>query len=106
MQDMPKKIDEELKARAVRLVREHRAEYPTLTAAVLAVAKQVGVGKESVRRWVAQAEVDAGTRPGATTEESAEIRRLKAENRRLREDVAILKAATSFFAGELDPRNR
>jgi transposase len=106
MQDMPKKIDEELKARAVRLVREHRAEYPTLTAAVLAVAKQVGVGKESVRRWVAQAEVDAGTRPGVTTEESAEIRRLKAENRRLREDVAILKAATSFFAGELDPRNR
>jgi transposase len=103
---MPKKIDEELKARAVRLVREHRAEYPTLTAAVLAVAKQVGVGKESVRRWVAQAEVDAGTRPGVTTEESAEIRRLKAENRRLREDVAILKAATSFFAGELDPRNR
>jgi transposase len=106
MQDMPKKIDEELKARAVRLVREHRAEYPTLTAAVLAVAKQVGVGKESVRRWVAQAEVDAGTRPGVTTNESAEIKRLKAENRRLREDVAILKAATSFFAGELDPRNR
>jgi transposase len=106
MQDMPKKIDEELKARAVRLVREHRAEYPTLTAAVLAVAKQVGVGKESVRRWVAQAEVDAGTRPGVTTEGSAEIKRLKAENRRLREDVAILKAATSFFAGELDPRNR
>jgi transposase-like protein len=106
MQDMPKKIDEELKARAVRLVREHRAEYPTLTAAVLAVAKQVGVGKESVRRWVAQAEVDAGTRPGVTTQESAEIKRLKAENRRLREDVAILKAATSFFAGELDPRNR
>ena len=77
-----------------------------MTAAVQAVAKQVGVGKESVRRWVAQAEVDAGTRPGVTTQESAEIKRLKAENRRLREDVAILKAATSFFAGELDPRNR
>ena len=41
-----------------------------------------------------------------TTEELEEIRRLKAENRRLREDVAVLKAATSFFVGELDPRNR
>ena len=103
---MPKKIDEELRARAVRLVMEHRSEYPTLTAAVQAVAKQVGVGKESVRRWVAQAEVDTGARPGATTKESAEVKRLKAENRQLREDVAILKAATTFFAGELDPRNR
>ena len=103
---MPKKIDAELKARAVRLVMEHRAEYPTTTAAVLAVSKQVGVGKESLRRWVAQAEVDAGDRPGVTSEELEEIKRLKAENRRLREDVAILKAATSFFVGELDPRNR
>jgi transposase-like protein len=72
----------------------------------LAVARQVGVGKESLRRWVNQAEVDAGDRPGVSSEELEEIRRLKAENRRLREDVAILKAATSFFVGELDPRNR
>ena len=103
---MPKKIDDELKARAVRLVMEHRDEYPNLTAASLAVAKQLGVGKESVRRWVIQADVDAGRREGTTTEESEEIKRLKSENRRLREDVAILKAATSFFVGELDPRNR
>jgi len=73
---------------------------------VAAVAKQVGVGHESLRRWVAQAEVDTGRRPGVTTEEQEEIKKLKAENRRLREDVAILKAATSFFVGELDPRNR
>jgi len=59
-----------------------------------------------VRRWVNQAEVDAGDRPGVTSAELEEIKRLKAENRRLREDVAILKAATSFFVGELDPRNR
>ena len=70
------------------------------------MAKQLGVGKETVRRWVIQAEVDAGQRPGVSTEEAEEIKRLKAENRRLREDVAILKAATSFFVGELDPRNR
>jgi transposase-like protein len=103
---MPKKIDEQLKDRAVRLVTEHQQEYPSLSAACGAVARQVGVGKESVRRWVRQAEVDRGERVGVTSQESEEIRRLKAENRRLREDVAILRAATSFFAGELDPRNR
>jgi transposase len=59
---MPKKIDPELKARAVCLVSEHRGEYPAVTAASRAVAKQVGVGKESVRRWEIQAEIDAGHR--------------------------------------------
>ena len=103
---MPKMIDPELKARAVRLVTEHVSEYPSLAAAAAAVAKQLGVGKESVRRWVIQAQVDTGERDGITTEEQAEVKRLKAENRRLREDVAILRAATTFFAGELDPRNR
>lgn len=103
---MPKKIDEELKARAVRLVNDHLAEYPSVTAASAAVAKQVGVGKESVRRWVIQAQVDGRQRQGVTTEELAEIKRLKAENKRLREDVEILRAATTFFVGELDPRNR
>ena len=92
---MPKMIDPELKARAVRLVTEHVSEYPSLTAAVAAVAKQLGVGKESVRRWVIQAQVDTGERDGITTEEQAEVKRLKAENRRLREDVAILRAATT-----------
>ncbi len=103
---MPKRIDDEVKARAMRLVSEHQSEYPSLTAAAEAVARQVGVGKESVRRWVIQAQIDGGQRPGATSEELAEIKALKAENRRLREDVAILKAATSFFVGELDPRSR
>ena len=52
MSTMPKKIDDELKARAVRLVSDHRGEYSSLTAAAAAVAKQLGVGKETVRRWV------------------------------------------------------
>ncbi len=103
---MPKKIDDELKARAVRLVQDHRGEYSSLTAAAAVVAKQLGVGKESVRRWVIQAEVDAGQRAGASSEELAEIKALKAKVRRLEEDNAILKSATVFFAGELDPRNR
>lgn len=103
---MPKKIDQALRDRAVRLVLEHRAEYPSTSKAIAAVARQEGVGAESLRRWVVQAEIDAGTREGQTSEEHAEIKRLKTENRRLREDVAILKAATTFFAGELDPRGR
>jgi transposase len=103
---MPKKIDSELKSRAVRLVMDHREEYPTMTAACAAVAHQLGVGKESVRRWVAQAEVDGGQRPGVSSTETVQIKELKAKVRRLEEDNAILKAATVFFAGELDPRNR
>lgn len=103
---MPKKIDPAVKERAVRLVLEHRGEYSSLTAAAAAVARQERLGAETVRRWVLQAEVDAGARDGVTSAEHAEIKRLKAENARLREDVAILKAATSFFVGELDPRNR
>jgi transposase len=103
---MPKKINQQLRERAVRLVREHRAEYSSTTAAAEAVARQLGVGKESVRRWVVQADIDGGLRAGSASEESAEIRKLKAENRRLREDVEILRSATTFFAGELDPRSR
>ncbi|GGO79157.1 hypothetical protein GCM10012276_38250 [Nocardioides deserti] len=59
-----------------------------------------------MRRWVMHPDVDAGVKPGVTSEEHAEIKRLKAENKRLREDVEILRAATSFFVGEFDPRNR
>ena len=103
---MPKMIDPQVRERAVRLVLEHRSEYPSNAKAIAAVARQEGVGAEPLRRGVVQAETDAGDRGGQTSEEHAETRRLKAENKRLGEDVAILRAATTFFAGELDPRNR
>lgn len=103
---MPKKINSELKARALRLVAEHQQDYPSQTAVALAVGKQLGLGRETVRRWMVQANIDAGDRAGVTSVEQAEIKRLKAENRRLREDVEILRAATTFFAGELDSRTR
>ncbi len=90
----------------MRLVREHRSEYPSLTAAAAAVARQERLGKETVRRWALQAEIDAGERLGSTSEELVEIKTLKANVRRLEEDNAVLRAATVLFAGELDPRNR
>lgn len=59
---MRKKIDDELKARAVRLVGEHQGEHSSLTAAAAVVAKQLDVGKQSVRRWVLQSQIDGGQR--------------------------------------------
>lgn len=103
---MPKKTDPALRERAIRLVREHRSDYPSNAQAIAAVARQENIGRETLRRWVYQADIDAGDTAGQTSDELAEIKRLKTENKRLREDVAILKAATTFFAGELDPRNR
>lgn len=103
---MPKKISPEVKARAVRMVQEHQEDFPSVTAAAAAVAKQLGLGRETVRRWVVDAEIDAGARPGTTSAEHAEIKALKAKVRRLEEDNAILKAATTLFVGELDSRTR
>jgi transposase len=63
----------------------------------------VGIGAaETVRTWVRKSQVDAGQRPGVTSEEASEIRRLKAENAELRRANEILKAASTFFAAELD----
>jgi transposase-like protein len=80
------------------MVAEHQQDYPSVTAAAQAVAKQLGLGRETVRRCLVQADIDTGGRPGMTSAEHAEIKRLKTENRRLREDVEILRAATTFFA--------
>jgi transposase len=80
----------------VRLVREHRAEYSSTTAAARRWSASWARGTESVRLWVVQADIDGGLRPGTSSEESTEIRNLKAENRRLREDVEILRATTTI----------
>ena len=106
MRRVPKKIDTKVKERCVRAVLEHLPEYPTMTAAAEAVARREQVSVESVRRWAVQAQTDAGLRQGATTEELTQIRELKARVRRLEEDNEILRRASIFFAGELDPRNR
>jgi len=71
---------------------------------VTRVAVQLGLGSETLRHWVKQAEIDGGQRPGTTTEERQRIAELEREVRELRRANEILKAAASFFARELDPR--
>jgi transposase-like protein len=103
---MPKKYEPEFKARLVRMAIEQIPHYPTKTAACEAVAKREGVGRETLRKWVTQAEVDIGVRKGVTSAEQDELAVLRRDNKRLREQVEILSAATSFFAGALDSRKR
>jgi transposase len=76
-----------------------RSEWP----AIVAVAQKLGIGSaETLRKWIRRAEVDGGRRPGTTSEEHAEIKRLKREVAELRRANEILKAASAFFAAELD----
>ena len=97
----------ELRERAVRMVTEVRPEYPSDWPAICAVAQRLGIGSaETLRKWYRQAEVDGGQRPGVTSQESAEIKRLKRENAELRRANEILKSASAFFAAELDRPHR
>ena len=93
----------ELRERAVRMVAEIRDQHESEWAAMGRVAGLLGVGTpETVRKWCRQAEVDAGARPGVTSEESAELKRLKRENAELKRANVILRSASAFFAAELD----
>lgn len=102
-----KRYPAELRERAVRMVGEIRADHESDWAAITQVAKLLGVGTpETVRKWCRQAEVDAGRRPGVTTEEAVELKRLKRENAELKRANSILKAAAAFFGAELDRPSR
>ena len=96
----------ELRERAVRMVLETTAERGDRFGVVTRVAGQLGIGPESLRKWVHQAEIDAGSRQGVTTEDKGRIAELEKENRELRRANAILKSASAFFAAELDRPTR
>jgi transposase len=100
---MPKQYPTELRQRAVRLVAEQRDQYQSEYEAIRSIAAKLGISTaETLRKWMRQAEIDSGRRAGTTSEESAELRKLRAEVKELRRANEILKAASAFFAAELD----
>jgi transposase len=96
----------EVRERAVRLVVEHRGEYETEWAAIVSIAEKFGCSPETLRGWVRRMEVDQGSRSGTTTADAQRIKELERDNRELRRANEILKAASVFFARELDPQLR
>jgi len=106
MPPSPRKYPAELKERSVRLVRELMSEEPELSKnqSIKRVAPKVGVVAETLRGWVDRADVDAGRKPGTTTEDAKRIKELEKELREVKRANEILLAASSFFARELDPR--
>ena len=100
----PQKYPDELRERAVRMVLEIRRETGERHGAVTRVARELGIGTESLRSWVNQAEIDSGRRAGTSSADAQRIAELEREVRELRRANDILKAASVFFATELDGR--
>jgi len=98
------KYPAEIKERAVRMVREHHSSYGSEWEAITSIANKLGPTPETVRNWVRQDEIDRGARPGMSSAETDRVRDLERENKELRRVNEILKAASSFFARELDPQ--
>ena len=97
------KVSPEVRERAVRMVQEHRGEYPSLWAAIESIAPKIGCVPQTLNEWVRRDEVDAGTRQGVTTAEHQRVRALEREVKELRRANEILKLASAFFAqAELD----
>ncbi len=86
------------------MVHEHRAEYGSEWEAISSIADKLGPKPETVRLWVRQDQINHGARAGTSTEEAERVRALERENKELRRANEILKAASTFFARELDPR--
>lgn len=97
------KFSPEVKERAVRMVLEHRQDYPSIWAAVESIAPKIGCVPSTLLEWVKRHEVDHGMRDGITSDERERIKALERENRELRKVNEILKLASAFFAqAELD----
>lgn len=101
------KYSPEVRQRAVRMVLEHEKDYASQWAAIASISSKIGCTAETLRKWVRQAERDAGRRPGLTTEEQQRLKQLERENRELKRANEILRKASAFFAqAELDRKPR
>jgi len=99
------KFSPEVRERVVRMVQEHRGEYPSLWAAIESIATKIGCVPQTLHEWVKRVEVDTGVREGVTTREAERMKDLERENKELRRANEILKLASAFFAqAELDRR--
>jgi transposase len=99
------KYSPEVRERAVRMVQEHRGEYPSLWAAIESIALKIGCVPQTLHDWVRKHEIDTGTRDGVTSEERERLKALEREVKELRRANEILKLASAFFAqAELDRR--
>jgi len=95
----------EVRERAVRMLREHRQDYPSTWAATVSIADKIGCTAETLRRWSKQAQADAGEIDGTTSAERERLRDLEKENRELKRANEILRKASAYFAqAELDRR--
>ena len=102
----PRSYPDEFRERAVRLVREWRAERGLSDGGLTVVAAQLGLHRETLRRWVLEQEADGDARPGPSRAERSRIAELERENRELRRANEILKTAAAFFGAELDRRSQ
>ena len=101
------KFSPEVRERAVRMVQEHRADYPSLWAAIESIAPKIGCVPQTLNDWVKKAEVDSGTRAGVPSDVADRMKALERENRELRQANEILRKASAYFAmAELDRRAR
>ena len=102
----PRVYPDEFRERAVRLVREWRDARGVSDGGVTAVANQLGLNRETLRRWIIEDEIEHGTRAGLSRDERARVAELERENRELRRANEILKSAAAFFGAELDRRQK
>ena len=98
-----KRFSPEVRERAVRMVQEHRSDYPSLWAAIESIAPKIGCVPQTLNEWVRRYETDSGLRDGVTSAERERIKALEREVKELRRANEILKLASAFFAqAELD----
>ena len=102
----PRKYPDELRERATRMAVDARLDPETRVGAVKRIADQLGIHPETLRNWVQRTETDQGLRPGTTSDDATRIAELEKENRELKRANGILKAASAFFAAELDRPSR